>query len=185
MTARKNPLVDGRKVRSNASHCPHGHPFNSANTRYVKTGANAGHRYCAECGRIHALNGYQRRKAENPEEVSRQNKIRRDRWRKDPANLLKSQQKRQAWYLRNVSWSRVRARMQLYGLTLDQYHAVYERDDFACHICGTEDNLGIDHDHITGKVRRLLCNGCNAGIGHFRENPAFLRAAAIYTETKC
>jgi hypothetical protein len=26
----------------------------------------------------------------------------------------------------------------------------------------------------------LLCNGCNAGLGHFRNNPSFLIAAARY-----
>lgn len=44
-----------------------------------------------------------------------------------------------------------------------------------CPIC-------VDHDHTTGKVRGLLCHGCNHGIGSLKDDPAMLRAAADYLE---
>lgn len=40
----------------------------------------------------------------------------------------------------------------------------------------------IDHDHTTGKVRGVLCHWCNLGLGKFKDNPALLRAAALYLE---
>jgi len=49
-----------------------------------------------------------------------------------------------------------------------------------CVICGTEDKLVVDHSHITGKIRRLLCNHCNRGLGHFRDDPTLLEFAAQY-----
>lgn len=49
-----------------------------------------------------------------------------------------------------------------------------------CVICGSEEKLVVDHDHLTGKVRGLLCNHCNRGLGHFRDDPMLLEFAAQY-----
>jgi len=50
----------------------------------------------------------------------------------------------------------------------------------ACVICGDETKLVVDHDHITGKIRGMLCNHCNRGLGHFRDDPTLLEFAAQY-----
>jgi len=49
-----------------------------------------------------------------------------------------------------------------------------------CVICGDETNLVVDHDHKTNKVRGMLCNKCNKGLGLFKDNPDFLLYARIY-----
>jgi hypothetical protein len=49
-----------------------------------------------------------------------------------------------------------------------------------CVICGSDDKLVVDHDHKTGEVRGLLCNHCNRGLGHFRDDPMLLEFAAQY-----
>lgn len=49
-----------------------------------------------------------------------------------------------------------------------------------CVICGSQDKLVVDHDHITGEVRGMLCNHCNRGLGHFRDDPMLLEFAAQY-----
>lgn len=49
-----------------------------------------------------------------------------------------------------------------------------------CVICGSGDKLVVDHDHKTGEVRGLLCNHCNRGLGHFRDDPMLLEFAAQY-----
>ena len=50
-----------------------------------------------------------------------------------------------------------------------------------CIICGdSETNLVVDHDHKTGQIRGMLCNHCNRGIGHFRDDPLLLKFAAKY-----
>ena len=47
-----------------------------------------------------------------------------------------------------------------------------------CAICGTAaGRLVIDHDHATGAVRGMLCDSCNLGLGHFRDDPSLLAEA--------
>jgi hypothetical protein len=50
-----------------------------------------------------------------------------------------------------------------------------------CGICGRDDtDLVIDHDHQTGRVRGLLCNNCNSGLGFLGDDPAHFIAAAAW-----
>jgi hypothetical protein len=92
----------------------------------------------------------------------------------------------------NPSFSReanLRSTLKKYGMTEDDYYILLEEQDGRCDICKTfpGDTLGvdrnrlvIDHDHTTGKVRALLCDFCNRGIGMFYDNPDLLVAAAEY-----
>lgn len=75
--------------------------------------------------------------------------------------------------------------LQRYGLTLDDFRNLLVGQAGRCLICGLvpDKELHVDHDHATGKVRGLLCNPCNAGVGHFRDDPRRLLAAAQYLET--
>lgn len=47
-------------------------------------------------------------------------------------------------------------------------------------ICGSEEKLVVDHDHKKNKIRGMLCNHCNRGLGHFRDDPMLLEFAAQY-----
>lgn len=51
-----------------------------------------------------------------------------------------------------------------------------------CVICGSVDDLHIDHDHVTNQVRGKLCGPCNRGLGLFKDDPQRLRSAADYME---
>jgi hypothetical protein len=56
-----------------------------------------------------------------------------------------------------------------------------------CQICSLPDRraLNVDHCHTTGKVRGLLCDSCNKGLGMFKDNPDLLTNAVKYLgETK-
>lgn len=80
-------------------------------------------------------------------------------------------------------------RTYLYGMTQDQFNEMLESQGGACAICGSSEWLGtkdhvphVDHDHVTGKVRGLLCGDCNLMLGKAKDDPARLRAAADYLE---
>jgi hypothetical protein len=84
---------------------------------------------------------------------------------------------------------RRRRRLLQYGLTTEQYAEMLRRQGGVCAICGGtsaradgDGSLVVDHDHATGAVRALLCNLCNAGIGHLRDDPRIMRAAIEYIE---
>jgi hypothetical protein len=47
---------------------------------------------------------------------------------------------------------------------------------------GRKLRLNVDHCHVTGKVRGILCNSCNNGLGRFRDNPDLLLKAADYLQ---
>ena len=57
-----------------------------------------------------------------------------------------------------------------YGITREQYFEMLEEQGYKCAICGKprelhSRNFAVDHNHKTGKVRGLLCDGCNYGVG--------------------
>ena len=78
---------------------------------------------------------------------------------------------------------RDRKRAGRYGLSLQDYRAMRERQGNVCGICKTPGKpLCVDHCHATGKVRGLLCRDCNLGLGNYKDNPVFTRAATAYLE---
>lgn len=70
--------------------------------------------------------------------------------------------------------------------TADLYNEMFIAQRGRCKTCyktkngGRSDKLSVDHDHITGEIRGLLCNGCNIGLGLFRDDPKLLRKASLY-----
>jgi hypothetical protein len=61
-----------------------------------------------------------------------------------------------------------------YGITLEDYEATLEAQGGGCKICGDPPpeggSLHVDHDHVTGKIRGLLCFRCNNAIGDLRDD---------------
>jgi hypothetical protein len=70
-----------------------------------------------------------------------------------------------------------------FGITTAQRDALLAAQD-GCAICHTYNPTGkgwcVDHDHVTGKIRGILCAACNVGLGHFGDNRERLLAAAKY-----
>lgn len=70
----------------------------------------------------------------------------------------------------------------LYGITGEQYNDMVLAQCGTCQICGQVPDrpLVVDHDHLSGAVRALLCHTCNVGLGHFKDDPDRLSTAIHY-----
>jgi hypothetical protein len=90
---------------------------------------------------------------------------------------------------RNRSKQHIRC-LQSHGLTEKEYQTYLTNQNNACAICKgkiTENFIAklplcIDHDHVTGKIRGLLCNRCNAFIGLAKDSIIILKDAIKYLE---
>lgn len=85
-------------------------------------------------------------------------------------------------------WSKQRLAKE-YGITLEQWSEMAESQGWACAICdgpptgkGAQAVLNVDHDHVTGKVRQLLCSDCNRLLGCAKEDIGILQSAILYLE---
>jgi hypothetical protein len=69
-----------------------------------------------------------------------------------------------------------------YGIGVAEYEALVAEQGGVCAVCRTRTPEHVDHDHLTGAVRGVLCSGCNQGLGNFRDSAAALRQAIDYLE---
>ncbi len=78
--------------------------------------------------------------------------------------------------------SRISYVERTYGIPYEEYERMVEALEGRCAICLRlpKKHLSIDHDHKTGKVRGLLCSGCNAGIGLLRDDVWSVFDAWVY-----
>jgi len=76
-----------------------------------------------------------------------------------------------------------------YNISIDEYEKLYNEQSGVCAICkkpeirvlnGRPLRLGVDHDHVTGKIRGLLCSSCNTALGLLKEDPSIFISALEY-----
>ena len=85
-------------------------------------------------------------------------------------------------YPEKLSARQYRARLKKYKITEDDFSNLFNIQGGVCAICGQTNPRCVDHDHVTGKVRGLLCMACNFSIGVMKDSPERLRKAASYLE---
>lgn len=77
--------------------------------------------------------------------------------------------------------------LKKYSMAPEQYDTILIMQDGRCACCGTDEpgrgeTFFVDHDHITGFIRGLLCNRCNVGIGKLGDNLEGLTRALEYLQ---
>ena len=74
----------------------------------------------------------------------------------------------------------------IYGISLDEYDAMLDRQGGVCAICKKKPDEGkalvVDHCHVTGRVRGLLCGKCNSVLAFGNDDPDILCAAIAYLQ---
>ena len=108
-----------------------------------------------------------------------------ERWHKDHPGY--NAKKSREWAAKNPDKLKVmlrRYQLKKYGLTYDSYDNLWIEQVGHCPVCRRPLPYGysadVDHDHDTGRIRGLLHNNCNRGIGHLQHGPEILMNAVVY-----
>ncbi len=72
-----------------------------------------------------------------------------------------------------VIWNR---RIRWYGVSKKDWDKLYQKINGICPICELRPATVVEHDHLTGKVRGLVCTRCNAGLGYLDNKEWFEKA---------
>lgn len=96
---------------------------------------------------------------------------------KSRRNRVNNPKIRQYWLDRKL--------LDKYGITREQWQAVFDKQGGRCALCQRVFNQGrikpcVDHCHKTGIFRGLLCHACNRGIGLLQESIEILSRASAY-----
>lgn len=95
--------------------------------------------------------------------------------RRNKIGRKETKTQRRKWMLKSV-----------YGITAQQFESMVIEQNNKCKLCGASAETGayktlyVDHNHVTGKIRSLLCGYCNTGLGMFKESPELLIKASQY-----
>jgi hypothetical protein len=128
--------------------------------------------YCKECERIKSLKYYHNNKT--------------TKWNMD--SILNGRKSQKYKYSPGTKeYKKTTYLLSVYGIDLDKYNELLFIQNNSCAICKKSENelnetLSVDHDHLTGSIRGLLCAHCNHGIGKFKDNIDNLKSAISYLE---
>jgi len=128
--------------------------------------------YCRKCMEIKRKN-YENK---NPNSVK---KINKNYYQKHKQNILKNKKE---YRTNNPEKCKEWVLKERYNISLKDYNKLLKNQNNKCKICLKKNKLVVDHDHKTGKVRGLLCNHCNTGIGFLKENLNILKNSIKYLQ---
>ena len=121
---------------------------------------------CSKCGETKPYNRFQKRSTKSGYRgVCKDCRHTAQRHRYSP-------EKRRDWHLRKT-----------YGISLKEFNNAVASQGGRCanKACNNPAEV-VDHNHTTGDIRGILCNGCNTAAGLAQDNPAVVRGLANYLE---
>ena len=89
------------------------------------------------------------------------------------------------WFINHPSYMKKNHVLWRYGISREQYNEMFSMQKGKCSICSRHQEdfkraFFVDHDHITGKVRGLICVNCNTVLGHAKDSIDILKNAIKY-----
>ena len=131
-------------------------------------------RCCTSCRARNALNA-RRWRERNPEQAKLLSRHSRSK-DKDKWNAVG----------REIYWPK--RRYAKYGLTKETWEALFDSQGRRCAVCKSETPVGkrwhTDHNHVTNKVRGILCHNCNVTLGLVHDSVAHLNSLVNYLQEK-
>ncbi len=87
----------------------------------------------------------------------------------------------------NPDLARGYALKRVFGITVEQYEELLDKQNRCCAICGRNESeftkrMAVDHDHVSGRIRGLLCTACNYRLVARHRDGNLLRRIADYVE---
>lgn len=112
-------------------------------------------------------------------------KLRREGYKKDPERYKAAKKRSEQ---KNPGKIRNRLLKWNHGIDADQYALMLQMQGGKCAICNllktsSVPNFAVDHSHLTGRIRGLLCAKCNTALGLFQDRIDILLKAKRYLET--
>lgn len=142
--------------------------------------------WCRECQRLAKADYYRR----NREALAAKQRLKyrtNSEWR--AARLVKTRERHRRTF--TPQGHRAGHLRRNYGLTEPQYEAMVIAQDGVCAVCrkpetaveprsGRPRLLSVDHDHVSGAVRGLLCRKCNSALGLLQEDAELVSQLLAY-----
>lgn len=146
--------------------------------------------YCNTCNKIKQQEWYIKNKDKarqtavksyhnNKEQIQKRRKQHREN------NLELYREKSRAKYNPHKSKLRSWKKAGIKNMSHERYQLLLTQQEHSCAICKTHQSklkrvLNVDHDHVTGEVRGLLCDACNRALGYFKDSVQILKTAQDY-----
>jgi hypothetical protein len=152
----------------------------------LKNGKFGVHSTCKSC-RNQYMKDYQKENKEQIKKYMKEHRSERNHNKKiwDKEHLTE----RRMYKEKNREKSKNQYLIKTYGITLEQYNQMLIEQNGVCAICGQKETrkskynkytLSVDHNHKTGKVRGLLCHGCNNCLGTLKDDIKIFQSAIEY-----
>jgi endogenous inhibitor of DNA gyrase (YacG/DUF329 family) len=133
---------------------------------------------CVHCGKEFVR--------QNPRKKLCSDKCKHDSWYSKEENRIAKHKRSLTWLSRNPDRNHAKKLKHLYKMTIEQYKSMESDQNGVCKICKrvcpSGRKLSVDHCHISGKIRGLLCMKCNKGLGSFEDNMENMKIAIQYLE---